>query len=254
MISEKIKITPCLDKPGGYITKNNLLPGEIEGLEMVHYSIKGEKNITETTQPDFYDVLLSLSGEATLKVGLQQYNFSSPAIARVPYGQSYKLNIKKGSDFSFIRLRKMLSKDDRQLISQNRESHSSVYIKAIVDCPAYTEDIKSSKTLNRMLLSEGLVPRFCMGSVETEGPDVVGEHEHAMLDQLFLGLDGCKCTCHADGEQILLTENMVLHIPLGSKHSVSVESGDTLSYIWFDFFLTIKGQKYMNEQHKIKDE
>jgi len=254
MISAKIKTIPSLDKLDGYIVKNNLLPGEIEGLEIVHYNIKGENDITEITQPDFYDVLLSLSGEATLNVGAQQYNFGSQVIVRIPYSESYNIKITKGNDFSFIRLRKMLDKDDRKLISQNKGSHSSVYIKAITDCPAYTEDIKSNKTMNRMLLSEGLVPRFCMGSVETEGPDVVGEHEHAMLDQLFLGLGGCKCTCHADKEKILLTENMLLHIPLGSKHWVSVEPGNTLSYIWFDFFLTIKGQKYMNEQHQIKDE
>jgi hypothetical protein len=60
--------------------------------------------------------------------------------------------------------------------------------------------------------------------------------------------------CHAEGEQILLTENMLLHIPLGSKHSVSVESGDTLAYIWFDFFLSHEGEKYMSEQHQMDDE
>jgi quercetin dioxygenase-like cupin family protein len=91
-----------------------------------------------------------------------------------------------------------------------------------------------------------------MGSVETKGPDSVGEHSHPMLDQLFLGLEGCKCTCYADGEEVGLTENMLLHIPLGSRHSVSVEDGDTLSYIWLDFFLTLNGEKYMNEQHHIE--
>lgn len=254
MISAKIETTPGLDKPGGYIVRNNLLPGEIEGLKIVHYSIKGENDITEITQPDSYDVLLSLSGEARLKVGAQQYNFNSLAIVRVPYSKSYSIKIKKGGDFSFIRLRKSLDKDDLLLISQNEESHLSLYIKAIADCPVYSEDIKSSKTLNRMLLPEDLVPRFCMGSVETEGPDEVGEHEHAMLDQLFFGLGGCKCMCHGEGEQTLLIENMLLHIPLGSKHRVSVEPGDTLSYIWFDFFLTLKGQKYMNEQHQVENE
>lgn len=253
MISAKIPTTPVLDKPDGNMVINNLLLGEVEGLHMVYYYIKGEIGINETTQSDFYDVLLSLSGEALLKVGEKQYDFGPLAIVRIPYEEPYKVKIKKGGNFSFIRLRKSLNKDDRQLISQNRESHSLIYIKTIADCPVYSEDIKSSKTLNRMLLPVGLIPRFCMGSVKTEGPDEVGGHEHAMLDQLFLGLEGCKCSCVADGEQILLTENMMLHIPLGSQHSVSVESGDTLSYIWLDFFLTLEGQKYMDEQHQIND-
>jgi hypothetical protein len=105
-----------------------------------------------------------------------------------------------------------------------------------------------------MILPEGFVPRFCMGSVETTGPDLVAEHEHPMLDQLFLGLADCKCTCLADGDQTILSENMMLHIPLGSKHSVSVEEKDTLAYIWFDFFFTLQGQDYMREQHKMEDD
>ena len=253
MKSVKISTIPGLDKPDGYMVKNDTLPGEIEGLEMVYYAIKGERDITEAAQFDFYDVLLSLSGRAVLEVGERDYDFGPLAIVRIPYEGLYRIKIKKNDDFSFIRLRKILDKYDRQLISQHRQSHSSIYIKEIADCPAYTEDIKSSKTLNRMLLPEGLVPRFCMGSVETEGPDEVAEHEHPMLDQLFFGLDGCKCTCHADGEQTLLTENMMLHIPLGSKHSISVKAGDTLTYIWFDLFLTLEGQKYMSEQHQIDD-
>ena len=226
MRSEKILLTQCLDKSDGMV-ENVILSGEIEGLEIVYYTIKGEWDMTESTKFDFYDVLLSLSGEAVLEVGERDYDLVSLSIVRIPYEGLYKIKTKKGRDFSFIRLRKMLDKYDRQLISQHRQKHASIFIKEIADCPAYTEDIKSSKTLNRMLLPEGLVPRFCMGSVKTEGPDEVAEHEHPMLDQLFFGLDGCRCTCHADGEEILLTENMMLHIPLGSKHSVSINPGDT---------------------------
>jgi hypothetical protein len=75
-----------------------------------------------------------------------------------------------------------------------------------------------------------------------------------MLDQLFLGLKGCKCSCYADGAETLLTENTLLHIPLGSRHSTSVAEGELLSYIWFDFFLTLEGQRYMSEQHKMDDQ
>jgi quercetin dioxygenase-like cupin family protein len=143
---------------------------------------------------------------------------------------------------------------DLRVILQNEKEHSEVFIRSFKDCPVYTEDIKSSKSINRMILPEGKVPRFCMGSVETEGPDSVAPHEHPMLDQLFFGLKGCRCTCTADGESQLLTENMLLHIPLGSKHSVSVADGEKLAYIWFDFFLTIEGQKYMDEQHRLEEE
>jgi hypothetical protein len=75
-----------------------------------------------------------------------------------------------------------------------------------------------------------------------------------MLDQIFLGLEGCRCYCYADGEEEILTENMILHIPLCSKHYVKVKEGDKLAYIWMDFFLTIEGEKYMGEQHHVEEE
>jgi quercetin dioxygenase-like cupin family protein len=81
----------------------------------------------------------------------------------------------------------------------------------------------------------------------------VAEHDHPMLDQLFLGLKGCRCHCYAGYDHALLEENMLLHIPLGEKHHVEVGDGDRLAYIWLDYFLTLEGQKYMNEQHQVKD-
>jgi len=175
-------------------------------------------------------------------------------IARIPYNEQFGIRIADGEEFHFLRIRKILDDKDTRLISLNKKEHETLYIKAISECPVYSEDIKSDKAVNRMILPEGMVPRFCMGSVETEGPDAVAEHEHAMLDQLFFGLEDCKCTCYADRGQTTLTENMMLHIPLGSKYSVSVVEGEKLSYVWFHFFLTLEGQKYMEEQHHMKEE
>jgi hypothetical protein len=196
---------------------------------------------------------LSLKGNSLLCLQNKEFEFKAKSIARIPYNEQIDIKIEKGEEFHFLFLKKKLDDTDLHLISQNRDEHSSIYNKHIRECQAYTEDIKSSKTISRMLLPVGLIPRLCIGSVETTGPDFVGEHEHPMLDQLFLGWDNCQCTCIADGESTLLTENTILHIPLGSKHSVSVSEGDILSYIWFDFFFSLKGQDYIEEQHKMDD-
>jgi hypothetical protein len=74
-----------------------------------------------------------------------------------------------------------------------------------------------------------------------------------MLDQLFLGLDSCECHVYADGSEAVLKQNMLLHIPLASNHSSSVDGGKKLNYLWMDFFLSLEGQKYMNEQHHMVD-
>jgi quercetin dioxygenase-like cupin family protein len=235
------------------ITFREVMPGEIEGVIIESVTIKGPNIFRGLAQPDIYTVFLSLEGKAVIEVEGEARTVGGEFIARIPYNSSYIICVEKDSDFSFLRILKILDQNDIDTIYLRQIDHSAFYIKAIDDCPKYTEEIKSSKTVNRMILPEGMVPRFCMGSVRTEGPDEVGEHEHPMLDQLFLGMEGCRCLCKADGKTALLTGNLILHIPPGSRHSVSVEEGDTLSYIWMDFFPTPGGQKYIKEQHKMDD-
>jgi hypothetical protein len=237
--------------PVGSILRNQVLSGEITGLSIECISVKGPYLFTESSPTGLFYLILSLRGDALLYLNGKEFEFKAKTISRIPYNEQVDIHVKRGKEFHFLFLKKQLDDNDLRLISQSPDENSSIYIKALSDCQVYTEEIKSSKTINRMLLPVGLIPRLCIGSVETEGPDSVGEHEHPMLDQLFLGWEKCKCTCIADGESILLTENLMLHIPLGSKHSVSVADGDLLSYIWFDFFFTLKGQNYIEEQHKM---
>lgn len=253
METEKIVIKNLEKEAHDFLLEKELLSGEVEGVKIEYFAMKGGGQVEESPSNDKYDVLFLLDGEAIIKTGDKKYNIRTKTIARMQYDQRYLIYSKSEKGVQFLRFRKILDKSDIGIISQNMHEHSEMFIRILNDCPVYTEDIKSSKSLNRMILPEGRVPRFCMGSVETEGPDLVAEHEHPMLDQVFLGLNGCRCTCIANGKRRLLTENMILHIPLGSKHSVYVADGDKVAYIWFDFFLTLEGQKYMNEQHHIDE-
>jgi mannose-6-phosphate isomerase-like protein (cupin superfamily) len=235
------------------IIKTVVLTEEVKGVLIEFFSMKGTYQMNESSQSNFYDVLLSLKGNSVIQIRGRNHTIYSGFIARIPYNEKYDIRIGEGEEFHFLRIRKSLDDKNIQVINQNKKRHEKVYLKAISECPEYSEGIKSDKTVNRMILPEGMVPRFCMGSVETTGPDEVGEHDHPMLDQLFFGLAGCRCTCYAENEKAVLTENMMLHIPLGSKHAVSVAEGDRLAYIWLDFFLTLEGQKYMNEQHQMDE-
>lgn len=254
MNSEIILTNRLKENPTSKFLKTIVLENEVKDVLIEFISIKGFYKLGEPAQSGSFDVILTLSGEGVLHLNGLDYEINSSTIARVPYSLGYSINVNEGKEFSFIRLRKLLDEKDVQFIENKIDSYTTLYIKALSDCPTYKEDIKSEKTLNRMILPEGLVPRFAMGSVETEGPDEVGEHEHPMLDQIFFGMEGCKCSCFADGEEVLLTENMILHIPLGSKHHVSVARGDKLAYIWMDFFLSLEGEKYMGEQHQMDEE
>ncbi len=254
MNTETISIKAMDNEPDGYVSVRHVLSNEIEGLITGIFSVKGSHCVQELPQLYTYDVLVILKGDVVFGSEGEKYRLNTKYIIRPAYNKPYCIQVEEGSEAHFIRFRKTLKEEDLQDIRDHADCHQSVFLRAFSDCPVYSEAIKSSKTINRMILQEGLVPRFCMGSVYTEGPDRVAEHDHPMLDQLFFGLEACKCTCYAAGESIIMTENMLLHIPLGSKHSVSVAGGDILSYIWCDFFLSPEGQKYMKEQHQIKED
>lgn len=254
MKTEIISTKSLAGKPFGSLHKTIVLENEVQDVLIECISIKGNFHLEELTQSDVFDVLLTIYGEGILMVDNIKHEISSSTVARMPFKEQYSIQVEKDKEFCFLRLRKLLDKKDVQVIKNKIENFNTPYIKALADCPTYTEDIKSEKTINRMILPEGLVPRFCMGSVETKGPDEVAQHDHPMLDQLFFGLPGCQCNCHADGNTTSLTENLLLHIPLGSTHSVSVDKGEKLAYIWMDFFLTLEGEKYMGQQHQMGED
>ncbi len=241
-------------KQPGTLIKDIVLEHEIQDVFIDYFSIKGERKTEEPAHTGAMDILLTVGGEGTLETGNLKYKINSNTIIRIPYNKSYTIKVDANRELFFIRLQKLLDEKDIQVIKNKISDYSELYFKPLANCPTYTEDIKSEKTINRMILPEGLVPRLAMGSVETEGPDEVSEHEHPMLDQIFFGLEGCSCKCFADGEEALLTENLMLHIPLASKHYVSVAKGDKLAYIWMDFFLSLEGEKYMGEQHQMEEE
>ena len=252
--TEKLSADILIGKPDGFINRINVMTHEIKGVDIEYISIVGPQKVKEMPGHNHYDVLLSLSGNAKLSVRGDEYPVNGNYIIKIPYDTEYAIHIEGGCEFNYLIIRKSLDEKDRQLIAKDKGNHQTLYLKALSDCPTYKEDIKSEKTLSRMILQEEMVPRFCMGSVETEGPDEVAEHDHPMLDQLFFGLPDCQCNCQADGRIALLTENVLLHIPLGSMHSVSVSEGNKLAYIWMDFFLTLEGQQYMGKQHQMDEE
>lgn len=228
-----------------------LMQGEVQGMKLELVTVDGI--FSEPATEDSCDVYLVLKGHGTAITEEMGAGFGPETVIRPPWRSPFSIEVSRNESLYLLRIRISMTPEDVRYIGTQPENFRKLYLKVLSVCPVYTEDIKSNKTVNRMILPEGMVPRFCMGSVETSGPDIVAEHDHPMLDQLFLGLKGCRCHCYAGAEHALLEENMLLHIPLGSKHHVEVVEGDRLAYIWLDFFLTLEDQKYMNEQHHVED-
>ncbi len=252
--SALLSTTSLEDKPEGYGRSFPVMENEIEEVYPEYIMARGPWEKTVAATKNSYHVLLSIDGNAALKIAGKRHIMQKNYIAKIPFNTAYELEVEQGDVFYCLLIRKQLDERDYVEIEKEPEKHRELYFKAFSECPVYTEEIKSPKTLNRMILPERLVPRFCIGTVETTGPDEVGAHSHPMLEQLFLGLPGCRCTVYADEASIVLTENMIIHIPLGSMHSVKVAEGDKLSYVWLDFFKTIEGQDYISEQHQMDEE
>jgi len=164
------------------------------------------------------------------------------------------ITIQARTDEALFYLKIVCRLSDQDQIDLNElptENTQNIYYAQFKDCQPYTEAIKSPNTVSRTILSNKYIPRIAMGTVRTTGPDKVGAHEHPMLEQLFLGLSENDCTVYADASEVNFPEHSILHIPLGSNHSVSVDEDKLLYYIWMDFFLDKKGEDWL-ETHKVK--
>ncbi len=118
------------------------------------------------------------------------------------------------------------------------------------DCEHYRDYFKSEKTVSRTLIHPFTLARFTMGSVETTGPDRIEPHAHPVLDQLFFSFAENDCHLLIDGASFRFGGNYLLHIPLGSEHGIDAKPGDSVHYLWIDFFQKSEDMQYLVDVHK----
>ncbi len=226
-----------------------VLPGEINEVTTDFVSFTGPARHAEPSRTDSELVWLFLGGKGTLRTKDRSFTLDSETIARAPLGWAWDIVVPQGQVLYALRVRKQLSPADMTELKKFPGNNTAPHVMKFSECPTYGEAIKSKKTTSRTLLPENYVPRVAMGTVETTGPDTVGAHRHAMLEQLFLGLKDNDITVIADDAKANLTPFTVLHIPLGSNHGAEVAAGKKLHYIWMDFFATKEGQDWL-KMHK----
>jgi quercetin dioxygenase-like cupin family protein len=227
-----------------------LLPGEIAGVRAEHVALAGPLSYSESLSGEFDTIFLFIKGRGRLHAGKKIQIVEPESIALPISFTSIRLEVSEGSTLHYVRIRKQLSPGDiDDTTGFVARSRSDISFRKFSDCQAYTEKIKSPKTVSRTVLPKDHTPRVAMGTVETTGPDAVGAHEHPMLDQLFLGLAGNDVNVYADDAKVRFPAFSLLHIPLGSRHWVEAEEGRRMYYMWMDFFLTKEGQEWL-KTHK----
>lgn len=234
--------------PSG-VSVQPLMVGQVAEVLVDLVTVGGNGSHVEPARPDEAVVWLLVAGKGSLRANDRVYPVEGETIARAPQGWSWRITADSGSTLQLVRVRRKLTTVDFEELRKFPEFQKEPLVKAFRDCTPYGEAIKSPKTVSRTLLPENYVPRMAMGTVETTGPDAVGSHRHAMLEQLFLGLKGNEITVTADDEKAELGELTILHIPLGSFHGAQVKDGKKLHYVWMDFFADKAGQEWL-KMHK----
>ena len=240
------------DGSDGGCSRKLLLPGEIKGVETFYVEfIKGVSHQFVPKEDKKLRLLLFLGGGGSITLEGQNIKVTEPCL--FISGLFSKFTVTGGKK-NLLALEIVMSLTAQDILDLNGREGRFPYHAAYSKCKKYNESIKSKKTISRMILPEDIVPRLCIGSVETTGPDQVAKHTHPMLEQLFLGLPGNDVRVMADSYEAGFSENDLLHIPLGSNHGVKVEEGKKLHYIWVDLFTHGSEMDYMKDNHILLDE
>lgn len=230
-----------------------LLKNEIGGITVTQISLTGDAAKRQIQDNNYRDVYLFVKGNGKITANKKQFDIVPETVLVPNSTKRISLHVSKNDTLHFLKISSKLTEQDKLDLKEfPKENTQKIYFKKFTDCEAYTEPIKSPNTVSRTIFPNKYIPRIAMGTVQASGPDKVDPHEHAMLEQLFLGLADNNITVFADDAKTNLPAYSLLHIPLGSSHSVKVDAGQEMYYIWMDFFLDKKGEEWLKTHNTIK--
>jgi hypothetical protein len=230
-----------------------ILANEIGGITVTQISFTGETAKKETQDNNHRDIYLFVKGNGTVIANRKQFDIVPETVLVQNDIINISIKAAENDTLHFLKISSKLTEQDKLDLKEfPKENIQNIYFKKFTDCEAYTEPIKSPNTVSRTIFPNKYIPRIAMGTVQAPGPDKVAPHEHAMLEQLFLGLADNNITVFADDAKTNLPQYSLLHIPLGSSHSVKVDQEKEMYYVWMDFFLDKKGEEWLKTHNTIK--
>ena len=85
--------------------------------------------------------------------------------------------------------------------------------------------------LFRWIVEQDEIPQICMGLVTLEGPIHKTPGVHDGFDQVYVIFSGMG-TVHLDERSFLISEPSAVVIPAGTKHSVQLQAGEKIQYVF----------------------
>lgn len=231
-----------------------IFENEIQGIQVEHFKIAAGNELIISKEEGIKTMYLFIKGGGKILAENATFELSPETIFLPNTISKFTIIASSQDSLHYLQIKSKLSKEDLLDVKDfPSENTQQVYCVKFEDCPSYSETIKSPNTISRTILPNKYIPRIAMGTVYTKGPDKVAAHKHPMLEQLFLGLSKNNCTVHADDAQVAFPEFALLHIPLGSTHSVVVEKEKDMHYVWMDFFLNREGEEWL-KTHKVNED
>ena len=161
--------TPATDLGSTSLTKIPLLPGAIEGVETNYYMQVSGARCSPTRDSGRSQNFLFTAGAGEIQAGGIIFAFSE--IAAFFTGGQEPIVIQATSDLEYLEV--MIDLQDQEV--QQLQARIPFFVR-YSECEAYAETIKSAKTVSRTIVPAKTIPGFCMGSVESSGPDEVAAH------------------------------------------------------------------------------
>lgn len=231
-----------------------LLENEIAGIKIEQVTLASKSKRTDSSANGAQTIYLFVEGSGQVIAAGTRYEIVPETILLPNIVPEITIEATHGRALHYLKITTELTAQDQLDLKEfPTENTQTVYYAKFTDCQPYIEPIKSPNTVSRTILPNKYIPRIAMGTVQTTGPDQVGAHKHPMLEQLFLGLSNNNCTVFADDAEVNFPQYSLLHIPLGSTHSVAVEAGEVMTYVWMDFFLDKEGESWLKTHQHIDD-
>lgn len=226
-----------------------VLPGEISGARTRYHTLVPGQARTVMAVPGKLYVLFLIGGSVAMECAGQRYRLDERACLVAPPGQGVDMTARAPA--ALLEIKIDITPEDEAAMATSDIGYP--YLQRYASSERYRDASKSAKTVSRRVVPPGVVPRFCMGSVETDGPDRVEPHAHPMLDQLFFTFPEHGIQLLVDGVRFTLPESTLMHIPLGSLHGAEVAEGQGLHYLWMDFFFSQKDMAFISRTHRLLD-
>ena len=237
-----------LPEEGGYYQEKALLPGEIPGASVFHYSLPAGETLYFDGQSAFIRIFFLCSGAAAFEAEGKCWTYAERAVFTAKPESQIRIRVQ--ADASLLEIRWELNAED---LAELAASDAFPFSEPYADALQYRDPFKSETTISRAILKQTLIPRFAMGSVEAKGDDLIGQHAHPLLDQFFFSFPENDMNLLIDCRIFPMKGDMLLHIPLGSNHGVLCLGQQKAHYLWID--CTSAADKtaavdYLNEVHK----